>query len=159
MDAGGGASPPDYYELWRVISMNITIRDASDYFRGLLLLIRKDHTVSETEIHLMKQIGKTLGFDKDFCDGSIQDILGNKYIEDTPPKFSDQELAVKFIKDGLTLAASDGAIHPNEVKWLAATAEINGVDFSVISQSYRNAENRKQIPAQLEVEDLTIQWS
>jgi hypothetical protein len=159
MEAGGSASPPDHNELWRVICMNITVRDASGYFKGLLLLIRKDHKVSETEIHLMKQIGKTLGFDKDFCDDAIRDILGNKYIEDVPPKFSDHELAIKFIKDGLSLASSDGAVHPNELKWLTSTAESNGLDFSIISQSYRNAENNKQLPVRLEVDDLTIKWS
>jgi hypothetical protein len=139
--------------------MNITVRDASDYFKGLLLLIRKDRKVTPPEIHLMKQIGKTLGFDKDFCDGAIREILGNKYILDIPPVFSDHELATKFIKDGLSLASSDGEVHPEEVKWLESAAEKNGVDFAIISQSHLNSAENKQIPARLEVDDLIITWS
>jgi hypothetical protein len=139
--------------------MNITVRDASNYFKGLLLLIRKDRKVTPPEIHLMKQIGKTLGFDKEFCDGAIREILGNKHIVDVPPTFLDNEMAIKFIKDGLSIASSDGEVHPDEVKWLESAAEKNGLDFSTISQFHQQTEDGKQIPVRLEVDDLTIKWS
>ena len=83
--------------------MNISIVDGSNYFKGLLLLIRKDRKVSESEIHLMQRIGKILGFEKEFCDTAITDILENTYIQDEIPLFSTKELAEKFIKDGLSI--------------------------------------------------------
>ena len=94
--------------------MKITVLDGSNYFKGLLLLIRKDHKITESEIQLMKRIGKTLGFEPKFCDNAIHEILENKYIVDVTPEFSTKEIAIKFIKDGLTLAFSDNEAHPSE---------------------------------------------
>jgi hypothetical protein len=51
--------------------MTITVKDGSEYFRGLLLLIAKDHRITEEETTLMKRIGKTLGFENDFCDNAF----------------------------------------------------------------------------------------
>ena len=84
--------------------MDITILDRSFYFKGLLLLIRKDHKITDSEIELMKYIGKILGFEPSFCDNAIQNILENKYILDETPIFSTKEIATLFIKDGLYLA-------------------------------------------------------
>jgi tellurite resistance protein len=141
------------------IQMQITVKDASNYFRGLLLLIRKDRKVTQPEISMMKQIGKTLGFEKDFCDETIHEILDNKHIVDVPPKFSNNDLAIKFIKDGLVLASSDGEVHPQEVKWLESAAEKNGLDFSTFKLIPQTSENRKPFLVQFEVDELTIAWS
>ena len=84
--------------------MKIPLIDRSNYFRGLLLLIRKDRKVENPEIQLMKQIGKTLGFEPAFCENAITSILENKYILDETPIFSTKEIATLFIKDGLYLA-------------------------------------------------------
>ena len=130
--------------------------DASNYFRGLLLLIRKDRKVTQTEIELMKRIGKTLGFEKEFCDTAIRDILENDYIADTPPDFSSKELALKFVKDGLSLAFSDSEGHPSEEQWLQSTAEINGLGVKLFSRDRENAAKRKTIPARLEADDLIV---
>lgn len=138
--------------------MKITVIDASNYFKGLLLLIRKDQKITETEIQLMKRIGKTLGFEPKFCDNAINEILKNKYIEDTIPEFSSKELAMKFIKDGLVLASSDVELHPTEAKWLRATAEKNGLDITWFYQESEKAANRKQLPSHMEVDDLIVEY-
>lgn len=65
--------------------MKIRLLDASEYFRGLLLLIRQDHTITESETRLIRRVGKTLGFEKEFCDNAIQDILENEYIREGCP--------------------------------------------------------------------------
>ena len=59
--------------------MKITVLDGSNYFKGLLLLIRKDRKITQAEIELMKRVGNTLGFEKTFCDNAISEILGNRY--------------------------------------------------------------------------------
>jgi hypothetical protein len=98
--------------------MKINVIDGSNYFKGLLLLIRKDRNIAESEIQLMKGIGKTLGFEREFCNNAIHEILENKHIVDVTPKFSTKDLAIKFIKDGLALAFSDNEFHPSEEDWL-----------------------------------------
>ena len=60
--------------------MKITVIEGSNYFRGLLLLISKDRKLTEPEIILMKRIGKALGFEKDFCNDAIHEILENKFV-------------------------------------------------------------------------------
>jgi hypothetical protein len=136
--------------------MKITIMDASNYFRGLLLLIRKDHKVTNTETELMKRIGKILGFEKEFCENAIHEILDNPHVTDEPPEFSTKELASKFLKDGFALALSDNELHPHEEQWLKLAAEKNGLDSLSFSRELDIARSRHGFPARLEVDDLTI---
>ena len=102
--------------------------DRSNYFRGSLLLIRKDHKISLPESELMKRIGKALGFEKRFCANAIHEALDNEFLVDIPPKFSTNELAMKFIKDGLALAAADNFIHSSEEQWLISVVKRNSLD-------------------------------
>ncbi len=140
--------------------MNISIVDGSNYFKGLLLLIRKDRTVSDIEKEMMLRIGKTLGFEKEFCDNAIRDILENDYIEDSPPVFTSKELAQKFIKDGLAIAFSDHATcHPAEEAWLWSVVAVNGVDEFWFQNEYRAASHKKDQPVPMEVEDITVLYS
>jgi hypothetical protein len=139
--------------------MKISVIDGSNYFKGLLLLIRKDRKITEPETQLMKHIGKALGFGNKFCDNAINEILENKYIVDKAPEFSTKELAIKFIKDGLTLAFSDNELHPSETEWLWSTAAKNGIDLAWFRQENVIAANRKQLPSHMEVDDLTVAYS
>ena len=108
--------------------MKISVLDASSYLKGLLLLIRKDRKISEKEHELMTRVGENLGFEKSFIENAIHEILDNKYITVTPPEFSSPEIAEKFLKDGLLLAASDNEIHPAEEKWLLSVAAHNNIN-------------------------------
>ena len=139
--------------------MKLSIIDGSNYFKGLLLLIRKDRKIVPAEIILMKRIGKTLGFEAEFCDNAIQEILDNRFIVDAPPEFSTEDLAVKFIKDGLALAHSDGEIHPEEEEWLRSVAEKNGIDPEVFSRERGAAARGTKFPGRLEVDDMTVVYS
>jgi hypothetical protein len=139
--------------------MIITVADGSNYFKGLLLLIRKDRRITEMEIQTIKRIGKTLGFEREFCDNAIHDILENNYIVDAPPKFSTKEIAMKFIKDGLAIAFLNNELHPFEKEWLRSTAKINGVNLAWFRQECINTINRKHFTSQLEVDDLTVKYS
>jgi len=102
--------------------------DRSNYFKGALLLVRKDRKISFPESELMKRIGKALGFEKRFCANAIHEALDNEFLVDTPPKFSTRDLAMKFIKDGLAIAAADNFIHQLEDQWLISVVKRNGLD-------------------------------
>lgn len=137
--------------------MEINIIDASSYFKGLLLLIRKDRQITQPEIDVMRSVGKSLGFEKDFCENAISEILENTYIEDIPPKFSSKELATKFIKDGLHLAFADHeVIHTEEEKWLRSAVIKNGLDMETFSRELQDPRNRRRYPVPLEVFDLVV---
>jgi len=146
--------------LPRRIIMNISVIDGSNYFKGLLLLVRKDLKVSEPEIEMMNRIGKKLGFEQEFCENAIHDVLENTYIVDSPPGFSNKDLAARFIRDGLALALSDReVVHPSEEEWLRLTVEKNGLDPEWFRQECVKASNRKELPLKLQVDDLKVVYS
>ena len=138
--------------------MLISIQEAGHYFRGLLLLIRKDNKVTEEEIIHLKRIGKSLGFEQTFCETAINEILENKYIPDKPPLFSKIELAKKFIKDGFIIAFCDNEIHPEEEAWLRSIAEQNGIDENWFQQEKEKCE-QSQNNLETESDDLVVVYS
>ncbi len=108
--------------------MSIKLVDRGPYYRGLLVLIRKDQIISEHERELMLQYGKHLDFDQRFCESAIDDLMKNPHIKAEPIKFSDQETARSFLKDAFRLALADGEFHPKEFSWLQAVAAANGLE-------------------------------
>lgn len=126
--------------------MDMNLLDRSNYFRGLLLLTAKDNNISETEKNMLLQIGKDLGFARDFCEKALNELPFNEYIVDLPPKFSNIELAKVFIIEGLKIAFADKNIHVFELKWLMKTADLNGVDREWVMDkviSFIESENDK----------------
>lgn len=107
--------------------MRISLLDRSLYYKSLMLLIRKDCEIHDKEKKMMMHIGKMLGFDSKFCANTIAEIMNNDHIIDTPPLFSETNIAVCFIRDGLRLSAADGQFHEKELTWVKSVAEINGL--------------------------------
>ena len=107
--------------------MRISLLDRSLYYRGLMILIRKDRQIHDEEKKMMLSIGEMLGFDQKFCTKTMEELLDNNHIVDAPPLFSETDIALCFIRDGLRLSASDGQIHEAEIKWLESVAESNGL--------------------------------
>lgn len=101
--------------------------DKSNYFKGLLILIRKKKAVTEFARRTVKTIAAVLDFNQDFVDSSIKNLLVNKNIVEEPLKFSDCRLAESFIKDGLRLALSDGVLNQLQLQWLVNTAQKNNL--------------------------------
>ena len=117
----------------------LNLIDKSNYLKGLLLLIGKDHKIAPEEKKLMKRVGKSLGFEKKFIDRSINDLLENEYITDDIPIFSNQLFAESFLLDGLKFAFSDRELNPEEIEFLKVTALKNGMDetwFSSLLENY-----------------------
>lgn len=114
----------------RTAPMKISIPDRSLYYKGLMILVRRDREIHEKEKKFMMSIGKKLGFDRKFCAKTMEDILVNHYITDEPPRFSKAVVARSFLLDGLKLSAADGQIHEAEISWLTSVAKQNGLaDF------------------------------
>jgi hypothetical protein len=130
--------------------------DRSNYFRASLLLIRKDHKISKPESELMIRIGKALGFEKRFCANAFHEALDNTHILNAPPKFSTKALAVKFIKDGLTLAMADNYIHPLEEQWLLSIAKRNGIGIRRYLREKEIFSGKKYHLSSLEVENMVV---
>jgi hypothetical protein len=107
--------------------MKVTVTDAGNYFRGLLVLVARDRRISNEEVDLMHHVGKTLGFEKRFYENAVNEILENTFIVTLPPVFSSKKLAQCFILDGFQVAASDGDIHSFEEEFLRSSAELNGL--------------------------------
>lgn len=137
--------------------MKISIADGSNYFRGLLILIRKDHEITQPEVDHMVRIGKLLGFEKEFVDNCINDILDNEYVADTPPVFSAPDIAKKFIKDGLAVALSDNDFHPDEEKWLVQIVEKNNLSHQWYLTQKQDVIFNSHHSHRLEVEDMEME--
>ncbi len=63
----------------------------------------------------MLRIGAIMGFEKKSCKNTINEIMNNKNIDDSPPVFSHSEIVRFFIHDGLIISAVDKDIHENEL--------------------------------------------
>jgi hypothetical protein len=107
--------------------MKISLIDRSFYYKGLMLLIRKDCRIHYKEGNMLMYVGKILGFESEFCRNAIEEIIHNKHVVDSPPLFSQPGITFCFLKDGLRLAASDGQVHKAEMAWLETVAENNGL--------------------------------
>ncbi len=107
--------------------MEIPLAERGNYYRGLLVLIRKDRVISAQERDLMIRLGRRLDFDPRFCAGVIDDVLKNPHIKNQPMKFSDRAIARRFVRDALMLARIDGKIHPKEWTWIREVARKNGL--------------------------------
>ncbi len=130
------------------------VLDKSHYFRGVLLLMRKDFKVSPEEKKFVFKLGKTLGFDKEFVEDSIRDILSNDFIDETPPKFTNQKIAECFIKDGMKLIYTDRNIDPNELNFLEKTALVNQISmewFNKIIFDEKNKHKPNELEPELEI--------
>lgn len=107
--------------------MRISLLDRSLYYKGLMILISKDRKIHDEEKNMMLRIGEMLGFDPKFCAKTMDEILDNHHIVDSPPLFSETDIALCFLRDGLRVSASDGQIHEAEIQWLESIAESNGI--------------------------------
>ena len=119
--------------------MKLTLLDRSSYFKGLLLLIKRDNIINENERNLMVKIGKTLGFDKSFTEGAVKELMENEFLTDDIPTFSDRFIAESFILDGLKVAFSDNNLSEPELEHLTKIADQNGIDkewFMLIISKY-----------------------
>lgn len=104
-----------------------SIIDNSNYLRALLILIVKDRKVWSHELKLFLKEGKTLGFNKNFCEESIDNLLFNEQIDTKPPLFFDKKVALKLLTIGIQILNEDHKIHPNKLAFLETVAAANNL--------------------------------
>jgi len=138
--------------------MKITLMDRSLYFKGLLLLIRKDRLIHNAERDLMMRVGKIFEYETHFCEDTIRDVLVNKYIDDSPPRFSDPEIAKCFIRDGIRLSLSDGFVDEKESAWIKAVVERNELDKTWFSNALETVSKRSSETTEYDLEALCLEW-
>jgi hypothetical protein len=106
--------------------MKIPMVTMSNYYKGLLVLSRRDRIIDVRERAFLIKVGKLLDFDRRFCEATIDELLLNSHISRSPIVFSNEAVMESFIRDALRLASADGCIHASELRWLQATAHANG---------------------------------
>ncbi len=114
--------------------MKIPVMVRSHYYRGLLVVVKRDRFIDPRERELMIQIGKMLDFDRRFCEGAIDELLSNPHITRTPLIFTDEHIKECFFRDALRVALVDGNFHPAELSWLRRMAILRG---ALASMSFR----------------------
>jgi hypothetical protein len=108
--------------------MALSATDRGKYYRGLLVLVRRDRIVHRRERDMMLRLGRLLDFDESFCKAALDDLLSNRLITDKPVVFSERDVAECFLVDAVALAGCDGDVHPHELAWLRSIARANGLD-------------------------------
>jgi hypothetical protein len=106
--------------------MKLSLRTKSSYYRGLLVVSRRDRVIDDREREFLIRIGKMLDFDERFCEATINDLLSNPNISRSPIIFPNEAVRECFFRDALRLASVDDNIHPLELRWLQKTARANG---------------------------------
>jgi hypothetical protein len=138
-------------------AMTLPLIEKSNYFKGLLVLSRRDRVIRAEEKDLLIKIGGILGFDKRFCEATIDDLLVNPHISRNPVIFCDENLLESFFRDAVRVALSDGDFHPAEYRWLCQTAQANGWTdrrLKSIIREFRRKGMGKNANAPFEVQKL-----
>lgn len=107
--------------------MEFALIDRSNYLKGLLILAKKDNKLKEYEKSVIREVGKKLGFSKDFYEETLRGLLENRYITDEPLIFSDKKTAESFIADGIKLILEEIKSTDEEINWLRLVAIKNGL--------------------------------
>jgi hypothetical protein len=139
--------------------VKITLRDRALYFKGLLLVVRRDGVIRDSERELLLAVGRAFDYETEFCETTIRDALINPYLLDDPPRFSSPETAACFIRDGLRFAAADGSVHPAETGWLEQTADLNGLSAGWFRAAVAEASRSPDPAAPGNLEALNLRWT
>ena len=125
--------------------MHVPVKDRSNYLKGLLIVAKKDNELAEPEKKIIREVAKRLGFSSTFYEYTIQNLLSNDYIDETPIKFSDKMIAKSFIIDGLRLAKCDDKLDDSEIDWLRQTCILNGIDEKWFDQKLKEVQNSQML--------------
>jgi hypothetical protein len=123
--------------------MTISQVERSNYYRGLLILVRRDRIIDVRERELMLQIGEILDFDKKFCESALNDLLKNPHLKSEPVVFSEVLVAECFLHDAIQMALVDQELHPREIAWLRSVAQANGLPDEWLADAVRHLSEKK----------------
>jgi hypothetical protein len=126
--------------------LKIPLSDRGNYYRGLLVICRKDRSIHEREREWMVRFGQALDFDRRFCEAAIDDLLKNKHISDDPVTFSNKMIVELFIHDAILLALADGKLHDKELAWLKSVASLNGFGDEWLDSQIKGILGKERLP-------------
>lgn len=105
----------------------LSLRERSEFFRGLLLIMAADGELHGAERELIQHAISPFGFSSEFVEESIESILKNKHVSQVPPRFENPAHARLFLRAALDIAFADGVLDESEEKWLRATTALNSL--------------------------------
>lgn len=108
----------------------INYKDRSEFLRGFATIIRKNNCGNADEKTMFSVVGKYFGFEKEFCEEAVEQLLVNKYISEHPAVFSNKPVAEFFVSDVAKIMLHTNSMSEASKEWLRKTAEANKVDFS-----------------------------
>jgi hypothetical protein len=136
--------------------MKLPLSVKSNYYKGLLVLSRRDRLIDDRERKLLIQIGEMLGFDGRFCEATIDELLSNTHISRDPIVFSEEAIKDCFFRDALRVAYSDGCLHPMELRWLQQMAKANGKSdewLDALIEEFQGNGNSRDHCSSLEIQE------
>lgn len=107
----------------------IDYKDRSEFLRGFATIIRKNNCKHPDEKIMFLIIGKYFGFEKEFCEYSLEHLMINKYILEEPAVFFAKPVAEFFVNDVAKIMLHTNSMSDVAKEWLQKTAEANKVDF------------------------------
>jgi len=134
------------------------LMDRSFYFKSLLILSKIDEDVSIQEKEILKIVGERLGFNKEFCDATINEVIENKHIKNEPLKFSNQQMANMFLRDAIKLAYSDSKLDNDEYNWLLECAKVNGIPESRVNEQITKVLNSESDSSDNQLDVINYDW-
>jgi len=108
----------------------IAYKDRSEFLRGFAAIIRKNNCGHPDEKTMFLTIGKYFGFEKEFCEKSLEQLMINKNVSEKPAVFTSKPVAEFFIKDVTKIMSHTNSMTRAAKEWLQLTAEANKIDFS-----------------------------
>jgi hypothetical protein len=139
-------------------AMKLPLSVKSDYFKGLLVLSRRDRVIDNRERDFLIRVGEVLDFDRRFCETTIDELLSNVNITRNPIVFADEDIKESFFRDALRIAFSDGYVHATEFRWLRTMAHANGKSdewLDAIVREFSETHDTQNLWVQLEIQKHT----
>lgn len=121
-----------------------TVLDKSNYLKGLLIVAKMNNKIEEGEKDIISSASNRFGFSSDFTNETIQNILANDFVPNTPIQFSKPEVAQEFIGECLKLVISKEDPAPRELLWLSEVAKINQLDNEWFLKEKRSVQQKKK---------------
>lgn len=112
----------------------LDLRERSEYFRGLLLVMAADGELHPRERKLIRESIAAFDFSPEYIDESMNSILQNNHVSLSPPVFSSVIHGKRFLSDALDIALADGILDENEEKWLRKSAEANQISMEWLEE-------------------------
>lgn len=128
--------------------MKLSLIVRGNYYKGLLVLSRRDRVIDPRERDVLIRIGKILDFNHRFCELALDDLLSNPHISRSPVVFQEDPIKESFFRDALRVALADGCLHPMELSWLRRTARANGLPNPWLDAIIRDFMENRGTPSQ-----------